>query len=370
MPGRARRPPHVRRGGCGYILPVVNDRERLLSIYRERVAGYTGVRGDFLDRWLGWCRRVLAYGGDLVVPHVQPESDLDALLTHGALHGPKVRLVEGGRSCHANVAKLWIDGEIKAIGTGYALTDGLWRQHSWGLDDDTTVVETKSPCERYIGIHLPAGEPSVRFALSNYAGDIRRVLEQRTDRANEIVRVLRATHDARPVAQGAERSADVVWVVHDHPVIREPENYLVNVDLSVYGLDGQREQLWLRPIGSSVYEVTCIPFCVYGLAFLDRVTLTVDGTSVRHLLEPSGRRVLRILLMESYGERLPAVRDGIISIVSSLNLHSEWRAGRHVAIDVTRDVPLDGLFHMLANDVAAQHAHWEWGDALAFVPPK
>jgi hypothetical protein len=164
-------------------------------------------------------------------------------------------------------------------------------------------------------------------------------------------------------------SRDVVWVVHNNPIIRERENYIANVDLSVYGLDGQYEQLWLRPIGSGVYEVTCIPFCVFGLAFLDRVTLTDDGASVRRILESSGRRVLRILLMESDGDRLRAVVDGIISIVGSLKLHSEWQGGRHVAIDVVRDVPLDELFELLRDDVAAQHAYWEWGDALPFVSP-
>jgi hypothetical protein len=164
-------------------------------------------------------------------------------------------------------------------------------------------------------------------------------------------------------------SRDAVWVVHEDPVIRERENYIANVDLSAYGLHGQHEQLWLRPIGSGVYEVTCIPFCVYGLALLDRVTLTDDGASVRRILEASGRRVLRILLMESYADRLPAVIDGIVSIVSSLNLHSEWHGGRHLAIDVVGDVPLDGLFELLKDDVAAQHAYWEWGDVLPVVSP-
>ena len=162
---------------------------------------------------------------------------------------------------------------------------------------------------------------------------------------------------------------DVVWVVHNNPVIREGENYIANVDLGAYGLDGQYEQLWLRPIGSGVYEVTCIPFCVYGLAFLDRVTLTDDGASLRRIVEPSGRRVLRVLLMESYGDRLPSVLDGIVSIVGSLKLHSECQGRRHVAIDVVEDVPLDGLFDLLKGDVAAHHAYWEWGDALPFVSP-
>jgi hypothetical protein len=103
--------------------------------------------------------------------------------------------VSSGGDCHGNVATLWIDGAIDAIGTGYALHEGLWRQHSWGVGPDGAVVETKSLGERYLGIVLPAGEPTVLFALSNYDGDIRQVLTQRTGRADEIVRVLKAARN-------------------------------------------------------------------------------------------------------------------------------------------------------------------------------
>jgi hypothetical protein len=191
---------------AGRYIPSVSDHERLLLKYRERVAGYTDVTDDFHERWLTWCRQVLTYGGHLVVHHLRPESDVDDLLTRAAVHGPKVRLVGGGRNCHANVAKLWIDGDIEAIGTGYALSDdGLWRQHSWGLDEDATVVETKFPCERYVGITLPPGESTVGFALNNYADDIREVLRQRSGRANDIVQVLAAIRHRRAHSERDER---------------------------------------------------------------------------------------------------------------------------------------------------------------------
>jgi hypothetical protein len=102
-----------------------------------------------------------------------------------------------GGDCHANVAKLWIGGGIDAVGIGYALHDGLWRQHSWGARQNGTVLETKWPCERYVGLRLSPGEPTVRFALSNYDGDIRAVLKAGNGRASDIVRVLRAVRDRR-----------------------------------------------------------------------------------------------------------------------------------------------------------------------------
>jgi hypothetical protein len=84
---------------------------------------------------------------------------------------------------------------------------------------------------------------------------------------------------------------------------------IVDVDLGSYRRDGQREQLWLRPAGNGLYELTYIPFCVYGLALLDRVAPTDDGRSVSRVREPSGLRALRILLKESYGDRLATGHD-------------------------------------------------------------
>jgi hypothetical protein len=183
---------------------VSSERDRLLLLYRARVAGYADVSDDFRDQWLAWCRMVLAHGGDLVVPPLHPEPDLDQLLAAGTLYGPRVSALELGGDCHANVAKLWIDGRIDAVGTGYALYEGLWRQHSWGVDQDGTVLETKWLCERYVGLTLPSGEPTVRFALSNYEDDIREVLKGGTGRANEIVRVLRAVRNRRAESEARD----------------------------------------------------------------------------------------------------------------------------------------------------------------------
>jgi hypothetical protein len=120
-----------------------------------------------------------------------PEPDLDLLLAAAELHGPMVEAPELGGDCHANVARLWIDGGIAAIGTGYALGQDLWRQHSWGVDDDGTVVETKSPAERYLGVTLPPGEAAVGFALNCYDGDVWARLQTGGGRTDNVIAVLR-----------------------------------------------------------------------------------------------------------------------------------------------------------------------------------
>jgi hypothetical protein len=72
-------------------------------------------------------------------------------------------------SCHENAARLWeSDPGRYRIMTGYAFTedDHLWRQHSWSLDQDGTVIETTFPREIYFGYILNS-EESERFALAN-----------------------------------------------------------------------------------------------------------------------------------------------------------------------------------------------------------
>ncbi|NVI92013.1 hypothetical protein [Actinomadura sp. BRA 177] len=59
---------------------------------------------------------------------------------------------------------------------------------------------------------------------------------------------------------------DVVYVTQGEPVRRPWQGYVAMVDLNTFGLAGQREQLWLKSVGSDAYELCCIPFCAYGLA--------------------------------------------------------------------------------------------------------
>ncbi|GIH08076.1 hypothetical protein Rhe02_61430 [Rhizocola hellebori] len=168
---------------------MLADRDRLLALYRERVTGYDADE-NFRDRWRAWCRLLLAHGGDLVVPPLHPEPDLDLLLAIGVLQETTVTALDLGGDCHANVANSWLDSRIAAIGTGYALHEDLWRQHSWGVSADGTIVETKSPHERYFGATLPPGESTVLFVLNSYPGDVKALLKTSGDRVREIIRVM------------------------------------------------------------------------------------------------------------------------------------------------------------------------------------
>ncbi|MFJ6368544.1 hypothetical protein ACIQK5_10245 [Streptomyces virginiae] len=61
------------------------------------------------------------------------------------------------------------------------------------------------------------------------------------------------------------------FFVHDEPVGRAETNYIAQADLAPLGLDGQVEQLWLKPLDDGTF-----PFQTYGLALGDRVRLSAN----------------------------------------------------------------------------------------------
>jgi len=102
-------------------------------------------------------QRLLSMGGKMVVPRREP--DQDKILSRGKLWvRDNIKIVTVGRTpsnCHGNVAELWRSNPKRYhIATGWALSDdGLWRQHSW-IIDERTVIETITPREKYFGFVL------------------------------------------------------------------------------------------------------------------------------------------------------------------------------------------------------------------------
>jgi hypothetical protein len=174
------------------------ERDRLLARYRERVDSYVGAGEDYGRRWRSWCRRLLGSGGDLVVPPMTPDPDLDILLAAAEVYPSGARLVPGETSaCHANVAALWVAGEFASICTGYALSeDELWRSHSWGLDADGTIVETTFDRVTYVGAVL-AGAAGLRFALNQDQAGVEQLIARGGPRAEELKATLRIVLDAQ-----------------------------------------------------------------------------------------------------------------------------------------------------------------------------
>jgi hypothetical protein len=60
--------------------------------------------------------------------------------------------------CHWNVARLWAEGRLDRVCTGYALGgDGVWHPHCWGISGNRTI-ETTREMDAYFGVDLSSAE--------------------------------------------------------------------------------------------------------------------------------------------------------------------------------------------------------------------
>jgi hypothetical protein len=108
---------------------------------------------------------LLSIDGDFVVAPPFPDLDVEELIASGfVLGGPPVLKRGQVSKCHENAAALWPSRKygIVGIGTGYALSGGLWRQHSWGILREG-ILETTQERTKYFGLILQ-GPRADRFA--------------------------------------------------------------------------------------------------------------------------------------------------------------------------------------------------------------
>jgi hypothetical protein len=105
---------------------------------------------------------LLGLGGKRVILQPEPEGFLPKLLHRGKVFpGRGVKRIAGGPSrCHGNSMILYLQFhndqmlyESCEIATGYALSGGIWVQHSWLLADDQ-VIETTVRRTMYFGVVL------------------------------------------------------------------------------------------------------------------------------------------------------------------------------------------------------------------------
>lgn len=158
----------------------VPDFDELAALYAERVSNYPDAPPGYLHQWAQLTAHLTSLGGRLVVPPLIPDTFLPQLLTDGATHCGGVRFHPGEPSqCHANASTLWAEGAAAAIGTGYTLTrdDNLWRQHSWALDTNGTIVETTTPRDVYHGLTL-TGPAALFFAYSNATDVVQALVDE------------------------------------------------------------------------------------------------------------------------------------------------------------------------------------------------
>jgi hypothetical protein len=110
-----------------------------------------------------------------------------------------------------------------------------------------------------------------------------------------------------------------------------------------------------------------LPFCVYGLAYGDLLEVDTVRRKILRVLEPSGRRVLRVLITE-HGVLNGQTHEVIHEAAERLGVASEWRGGRHGAFDVSADDnAMRPLYAVIRPHVEAERLYWEWAHVQPFA---
>jgi hypothetical protein len=134
-------------------------------LFQARVESQDAEHPGYASAWATFETLLLGHGGTAVVPPGRPDPMLGIFTKEGGVVSPRtIETVDGTASdCHANVVALWRSGEVIAVGTGYGLNSGLWREHSWAWDAEDHLIETTRPRECYFGVRLD-GSRALWFA--------------------------------------------------------------------------------------------------------------------------------------------------------------------------------------------------------------
>jgi hypothetical protein len=87
---------------------------------------------------------------------------------------------------------------------------------------------------------------------------------------------------------------------HLNPIGQDESNYLIQVRLAPEDQNGSEiayEQLYCKQLGNNRFQVCCVPFFLYDIAYGDIVELLPDGQA--RVIVQSGRRVVRIYFIDS-----------------------------------------------------------------------
>lgn len=128
------------------------------------------------------------------------------------------------------------------------------------------------------------------------------------------------------------RQGDKV-AVHRAPVWREKSNFIIRAFIEKIDDRSRWEQLWVRKIRQTSFEVCCIPFFVYELSLGDIVE-TDSNFNLQQVTERSGFHTFRVWIEESDA---PFDRVNFISLLIRYGALYEWSTEHLLAISTVTD---------------------------------
>lgn len=149
-------------------------------------------------------------------------------------------------------------------------------------------------------------------------------------------------------------------VVHLSPVWKDKANFLIfaSIEGSEEKLVRDLEQLWVRQISESEFEVCCVPFFTYGIALGDTVR-SKSGLGKKYLIDSatscSGRQVLRL----NYERTTDLTeKDKVLQKLREVGCVFEWYSEYLLAVDSPNQnvtTMLESLFKSLEERGLAKY---------------
>ena len=146
--------------------------------------------------------------------------------------------------------------------------------------------------------------------------------------------------------------SETLDAVHAAPIWRDRSDFVVGARLEE---SGRTEQMWARRIGTSTFEICCIPFFVYDLALGD-VVRTDEKYEIVRVVERSGRTVFRLWFGTSSFSR-----DEIAEVLRQLGALLEWSSLNLLAVDAADSAVAQTIADYLQLHQSLGHLRYETG---------
>jgi Domain of unknown function (DUF4265) len=138
-------------------------------------------------------------------------------------------------------------------------------------------------------------------------------------------------------------------VTHTNPLRRPSPSFMLQAVLDESAAaDPDLEQLWTRRVGEGRFEISCLPFFVYDLAYGDVVRSSSDqGWRIGEVISRSGHGLVRAAVDDPVrGEEF---QRSVHAIVAELAMPHEWYNPRYVAVHIAQGTSPEELLARLAE---------------------
>jgi Domain of unknown function (DUF4265) len=131
---------------------------------------------------------------------------------------------------------------------------------------------------------------------------------------------------------------------NNEPVWRDRADFVIAANIASTPDKREWEQLWVRKLSDSRFEICCIPFFAFDLALGDEVETDADLV-MRRVIKPSGHFTFRVWFGNSTN---PNDKTLVMELIQQAGCEYEWSSDNLLAVDAHSQ----GVAQILADELA------------------